>query len=114
MFQARSVLHFDLDVGTHKPVHKFFVNRHSRCRPAEEPFGSLRGQVDTAVTARTSVVVMPVGTVEGDPALGNVGHPWYTREVKSACGEIASRHVAGGTFMECNVIANGRGVGAAA
>src|SRR6185436_10310414 len=66
------------------------------------------------MTARASVIVVPVGSVKGNPIFLDVEHPRYTGQVKAAGGNITSCHVSCGTFMKCLEFAIGRGVRPAA
>ena len=110
MFPVRRVLQLDIHTGTNEPVHVLLFKGYEGHRPAEEPFGGLRCHVDATMAARTSIVVMPVGAVKGNTLLGEVKHPGHAGEVKAIGGNIASRHMPGGTFMERNEFAVWRGV----
>src|SRR5215510_2561966 len=107
-----------LDLDIHRrpyfSVHKFLIHWHTRKRPTIEPFGSLRSQVDATVTARTSIVIVPIGTVKRDAIFLDIQHPGYTGQVKTAGGNIAPGHVSGGAFMKCLEFSIRRGIGPAA
>ena len=110
MFPAHRVLQLDVHTGTNEPVHVLLFKGYEGHRPAEEPFGGLRCHIDAAMTAWASIVIVPVGAVKGDALLSEIKHPGYSGEVKTIGGNIASRHVPGGTFMERNEFAVRRGV----
>src|SRR6188474_2382827 len=76
--------------------------------PAVQPLGCLGSQVDTAMTARTAKVVVPVGAVEGCSVFFNIGHPRYTRQIESAGGQVTSGHVPRGPLMECEEVSGWR------
>src|SRR5258706_6773074 len=114
MFPTRQVLHHDSHLRTHIPVNKFLVNRHGWDRPAEKPFRSLRRQVDTAMTARMSIIIVPISAMKGDAAFGDIQHPRHTGQVKSAGGDITSRHMARGAFMESQKVTIRCSIGTAA
>jgi len=63
-------LDFDLHLRPHIAIDQFLIGEHGGRRPAEELFGGLRSQVEAAMTARAAIVVVPVCSMEGDPA-------WY-------------------------------------
>ena len=110
MFPAHRVLQLDLHTGTNEPVHVLLFKGHEGHGPAEKPFGGLWCHIDAAMAARTSIVVVPVGAMKGDPLLSEIKHPGHSGEVKAIGGNIASRHVPGGTFMERNEFTVWRGV----
>ena len=113
MFPVRRVLQLDIHTGTNEPVHVLLFKGYEGHRPAEEPFGGLRGHVNAAMAARASIIIVPVGAMEGDTFLGYVKHPGHAWEVKTIGGNITSHHVPGGTFMVCNEFAIGRAVSSA-
>jgi len=73
------------------------VGRH---RPAEDPLGLLRQQVDAAVAARPAVVVVPVGAVKGDPAAGEVRGPAHAGQVVVIVAARAARHARAGVLAK--------------
>src|SRR5215213_1532124 len=77
------LLYLDLNLCPHISIDEKLLWRHSRHRPAVEPFCGLRRHIDAAVAVRDAIVIVPVGAVEGDPTFSDIQHPWHTREVKA-------------------------------
>jgi len=90
-------------------VGELFSGLDGRGSPAEEPFGGLRCQVDAAVAARATIVVVPVGAMEGNPTFGDVQYPGHAGQVEAVGGNVAGGHVTGRTFIEGDEATNGRG-----
>src|SRR5574341_201671 len=104
----------DVHPGSHVSIYQFLIKWHGGQRPAIQPFGGLRRQVDAAMAARTPKVIMPVGAMEGNTIFIDVEHPRNAGQVKTAGGDIAGCHVPGGTFMKCLEFTVRRGVGSTA
>src|SRR5687767_8730838 len=90
-------LYLDLHLRSYISIDKIFLRWHSWHGPAVEPFGGLWRHIDTTVTVRDTIVVVPVRPVERDPVLGNVQHPGYAGEVEAVGGDVAVCHVPRGT-----------------
>src|SRR5438552_2184329 len=56
-------------------VYKTLPIGHGWSAPAENPFGMFRCQINTAVTVRFTVIVVPVGAVNRDAVHVNIGCP---------------------------------------
>src|SRR5215213_4172015 len=100
-------LFFDLHLRAHMTVSQFLIGCYRGNAPTVEPLGGLWRQVDAAMTARPTEVVVPVGAVERNPIFFDVDDPGHTGQVKAAGGEVTGCHVACGTFMEREKISAG-------
>src|SRR5512139_3839205 len=78
------------------------LRRDNGLGPAIDPFGRRRGQVHTAMAARASIVVMPVGAMEGIAYAGEKGTPGHAGQ--AVHGFLLDRitfirHVNGGALV---------------
>src|SRR6266498_216645 len=90
--QLEHILYFDLHLCPNISIRKRLIGRYGRNCPAEEPFCSLRRHIEAAMAVRMTIVVVPVGAMEGDAALRDVQHPGYARQVKAIGGNVPGSH----------------------
>src|SRR5215217_7475226 len=94
-------------------VSQLLIWWHRGNAPTVEPFGGLRCQVDAAMTARPTKVVVPVGAVEGNSIFPDIDDPGHTGKVKAAGSDVTGCHMPCRTFMEREKISAGGCVGSA-
>ena len=58
------------------------------------------------MAVRMTIVVVPVGAMEGDAALRDVQHPGHTGQVKAIGGNVPGSHVPCRAFMVRDEIPN--------
>ena len=58
--------------------------RDDRPGPAIDEFGVYRAEIDATLAARTSIIVVPVRAMKGDPCAGKEGHPGHAGQVVRA------------------------------
>src|SRR5690606_7581534 len=81
-------------------VHILLIWGKDGTGPAVQPFGDTGRQVDTAVAARMSIIVVPVGAVEGMPGAREERAPRHTGQVVDVRYGVAEvRHVYGRSLV---------------
>src|SRR5512135_1643635 len=87
-------LPYDLQRRAGGLVSVLLVRLDDRHGPAEEPFSGGHTQVHAAMALGMTEVVVPVGTVQGQPRFCEIHDPWHTGQVITGGGDVAARHVA--------------------